>query len=425
VSALPPMTAPAWTHGYEQPDAPPLGEAVTVEGIRAAEDRQAATGLRTYLTSVHRFLCKYVAFPSEHEPIAVALWVAHSHLLDACDISPILAITSAEMRSGKTLIFDCIEFLVANPERMVTPSPAATYTALSERPRPTLLLDEADAIFTRKRKGDADTEGLRAVFNAGNRRGVTVARVEMQGKKRVLERLDVFGCKAIAGIGKLPETITDRSIVIRMRRKAPGDRVARFRYRNVEAEATAITHPDWESVPLVPDVPGLPEGMSDRAQDSWEPLLAIADAAGETWPSMSRVAAATLSAEDTASVSDGIRLLQDIKDVFPPPVTYVPGSVLTSLLHEIEESRWGDYYGSPLSARRLALLLEPYGIAPRQERVGEDHAPRRCYFKSDFEDAWKRYLVPPIRTGTSGTSGTDDVEADYPASAWSTEEDDR
>jgi hypothetical protein len=157
--------------------------------------------------------------------------------------------------------------------------------------------------------------------------------------------------------------------------------------------------------------------MSDRAQDSWEPLLAIADAAGETWPSMSRVAAATLSAEEGASVSDGIRLLQDIKDVFPSPVTYVPGTVLTSLLHEIEESRWGDYYGSPLSARRLALLLEPYGIGPRQERVGEDHVPRRCYFKSDFEDAWQRYLVPPTRSGTSGTSGTDGVEDDYPASA--------
>ena len=185
------------------------------------------------------------------------------------------------------------------------------YTALSEEPRPTLLVDAADAIFTKRRKGDADTEGLRAVFNAGNRRGVTVARVEMVGKKRRLERLEVFGPKAIAGIGELPPTITDRSIVLRMRRKSKAEAVQRFRYRRVRTEAEAIAQPDWDAVPDVPDVP---EAMSDRAQDMWEPLLAVADVAGGTWPARARQAAVVLSAEEEQRPTLGVQLLIDVRD---------------------------------------------------------------------------------------------------------------
>jgi len=385
----------------------------TVERLWSIEDEATNLALRSYLSTVRAFLCRYIVFPSEHEPVALALWIAHTHLIESVDVSPVLAITSAELRSGKTLILDCMEFLVACPERMVTPSPAAAYTAISQRPRPTLLLDEADAIFTRKRKGDADTEGLRAVFNAGNRRGVTVARVEMIGKKRVLERLDVFGCKAIAGIGKLPDTITDRSIVIRMRRKARSETVARFRYRRIRAEAEAITAPDWEAVPLVPLVPDLPEGMNDRAQDSWEPLLSIADAAGDVWPSMARQAAVVLSAEEAGNVSDGIKLLEDIRDVFGSE-TFVPSTVLLLLLYEVDESRWADYYGSQLSARRLAQLLMPYGIAPRQERVADDHSPARGYFRCDLEDAWTRYLASALKEPVQAVQAVQAVQ-DPPA----------
>jgi hypothetical protein len=39
---------------------------------------------------------------TEHQADAVALWVAHTHALDAADASPYLSITSAEKESGKT-----------------------------------------------------------------------------------------------------------------------------------------------------------------------------------------------------------------------------------------------------------------------------------------------------------------------------------
>ncbi len=106
-----------------------------------------AAYLADYLAAVSGFVRTYVAFPSEHEPVAIALWVAHAHIVERFDTSPILAVTSAEMRSGKTRVLDCLELLVPRPYRVVTPSEAVVYTVLSQRPRPTLLLDEADAIF--------------------------------------------------------------------------------------------------------------------------------------------------------------------------------------------------------------------------------------------------------------------------------------
>jgi hypothetical protein len=84
--------------------------------------------LRPYLDAVHRFVCRFVAFPSEHEPVAIALWVAHAWLIERFEVSPILAVTSAEMRSGKTRMLDCLEVLVPTPFRVVIPSEAVVYT---------------------------------------------------------------------------------------------------------------------------------------------------------------------------------------------------------------------------------------------------------------------------------------------------------
>ena len=349
---------------------------------RGASDRKAAVvgdaspaggpmRLARYLAAVRDFICRYVAFPSEHEPVAIALWVAHAHQVERFETSPILAVTSAEMRSGKTRTLDCLELLVPNPFRVVIPSEAVVYTVLSQRPRPTLLLDEADAIFgprTAERY-----EGVRAVLNSGNRTGTPVLRVKMDGKRREVERFDVFGPKAIAGIGDLPATVADRSIPIRLKRRAPGEVVARFRRRPAEAEAAAIVL-DAEAGTLGTVGTGagettVPDELPDRAADSWEVLLAIADAAGGSWPVMGRLAAVALSGEEETPFSVGMRLLAGIRDVFGA-VDHMSTHDLLHQLHSLDDAPWGDWYGSPLSARGLAKLLGPYRVLPIKRRVG-------------------------------------------------------
>ena len=346
--------------------------------------------LAVFLADVERFYKRYVVFPSEHESCAVTLWTAHAWLVDRFDVSPILAVTSAEMRSGKTRVLDCAELLVPNPRRMVLPSEAVFYTVVAQRPRTTILLDEVDAIFGPR--PTERTEGIRAVLNSGNRQGTPVLRVRLDGRRREVEELDVFGPKIVAGIGDLPATVADRSITIRMRRRALNEPAARFRDRRARAEASAITLPDWDSVPLVPDVPDVPEAMSDRAADGWEPLLAIADAAGDQWPARARSAAVSLSSDEAAPTSIGIRLLADIKDVMGKK-DYLTTRALLDLLHGIEAAPWSEWYGSPLTARELAKLLLPYRIAPVQRRIPHTQGdPVRAYWSQDFKDAWNRYV---------------------------------
>ncbi len=367
--------------------------------------RQVGT-LASYLTAVRDFATRYVVFNSEHEPIAVALWVAHAHLVDLFETSPILAVTSAEMRSGKTRLLDCLELVVPAPFRVVTPSEAVVYTVLAQRPRPTMLLDEADAIFgprTAERY-----EGLRAILNAGNRQGTPVLRVKLEGRRREVDAFDVFGPKAIAGIGDLPPTVTDRSIVIRMKRRAPGETVAKFRTRAARAEAEHIVL-DWSAITVAPTAE-VPDELQDRAADSWEPLLAMADAAGGSWPSIARLAAVALGSDEDAPASVGMRLLAEIKMVFGDD-DHVTTADLLRRLHDLEDAPWADWYGSPLSGRGLAKLLGPYRVTPIKRRVHGEQS--RGYFRSDFTDAWTRYVpesvpsVPSVPAQESGADGTD------------------
>jgi hypothetical protein len=222
------------------------------------------TPLSAYLSDVEAFLCRYVAFPSDHEPAAIALWIALAHLVDQFETSPILAVTSAEMRSGKTRVLEVLELLVPHPFRVVMPSEAVVYTVLAQRPRPTMLLDEADAIFSPRMA--ERYEGLRAILNAGNRQGNPVLRVKLEGKRREVESFDVYGPKAIAGIGHLPTTVADRANPIRLKRRAPGEVVARFRERQARVEASAIAFPSIGAADGT-DVP-VPDELNDRAADS-------------------------------------------------------------------------------------------------------------------------------------------------------------
>jgi hypothetical protein len=114
---------------------------------------------------------------------ALALWALHTHVYEAFDCSPLLAISSPEKRTGKSRLLRVLELVVARPWQVVRPSEALTFRKI-DRDRPTLLLDETDTIFGR----GSEHEGLRALLNAGNERGVSVPR--WAGPQR--DRLDEF-----------------------------------------------------------------------------------------------------------------------------------------------------------------------------------------------------------------------------------------
>jgi hypothetical protein len=338
------------------------------------------------------FVRRYVVVAPEQVD-ALALWIAHTFTYEAFDCSPYLAITSAEKRCGKSRLFDVLELLVARPWRIVSPSEAVVYRKIN-RDRPTLLLDEVDTIFGRNGEG----EPLRALLNAGNRVGVRVPRCAGAQRDK-LEEFDVYCPKALAGIGRLPDTIADRAIPLELKRRAPDEPIERFRRRDVEPDALILSArvADWTEPNrdyLAGLRPVLPEELEDRAADAWEPLLALAELAGGKWPDRARRAALALSTVADEDDSLGVRLLADIRRVFEEraPDSIATADLLAALADD-EEAPWATLQRGdrPLTARRLASLLSPYKIRPRKWR--EEGETVRGYRRRDFVDAWGRYLT--------------------------------
>jgi hypothetical protein len=151
--------------------------------------------------------------------------------------------------------------------------------------------------------------------------------------------------------------------------------------------------------------PELPDELDDRAQDAWEPLLAIADLAGGDWPERARKAALALSGGSAREDdSNGVRLLADIRDIYERrDVDRIASATLVDDLHEIEESPWAEWYGKPITARGVAKLLARYEIEPKPFRFGEQTL--RGYERAWFEDSWARFL--PFASATSATSASE------------------
>lgn len=353
---------------------------------------------------------------SDSQLTVIAAWVVHTHALLAAETTPYLEITSAEKQCGKTRLLETLEVLVHKPW-LTGRATAAVLVRKIDAHKPTLLLDESDAAF----KGDKEyAETLRGVLNTGHRRGGKASLCIGQGANISFKDFETFCPKAIAGIGQLPDTVADRSIPIRLKRKAPSEAVERFRRRNVLGQANEIREriPAWVSghlKVLAAARPELPDTLNDRQQDSVEPLLAIVDEAGSDWPERLRKAVVEIfGGESSEDQSIRVRLLADVRTVFDTSRAEKLTSMdLLSKLADVETSPWGDWrHGKPLNAVGLAHLLKPFGICPRTIRV--DGATPKGYLRDSFLDAWERYL-PQRELSVVADPGTDPQQAPQPA----------
>ena len=365
------------------------------------------------LDDVLAFLCRFVSYPSEHAATAHTLWIAHAHVMDAWESTPRLAFLSPEPGSGKTRAMELTETLVPRPVEAVNVTPAYLFRKINDPAGlPTILHDEVDAIFGPRAK---EHEEVRAVINAGHRRGASAGRCVVKGKLIETEELPAFCAVALAGLGNLPDTILSRSVIIHMRRRGPGEAVESYRRRLHAPEGHQLRNrlAAWaeQVLPTIDTFPLMPEGITDRTADVWEALLSVADSAGGPWPERARVAAVALVAATMGGQpSLGVLLLRDVRTVFADHELLATADLLSSLTL-IDESPWGDLRGKPLDPRRLANLLKPYGITSKVVRIGA--STPRGYAKTDFHDAWLRYLPvdggngAPLGSATSATRATD------------------
>jgi hypothetical protein len=237
------------------------------------------------LDEVRAFLCRFVAYPSEAAAVAHTVWSAHCYVVEAFEMSPRLAFLSPEPGSGKTRALELTATLVPNPVHAVNVTAAYLFRRVGQGSC-TVLLDEADTIFGNK--PTERSEEIRALVNAGHRRGATVGRCIVKGKEVIPVKCPAFAPVALAGLHELPPTIMSRAVVIRMRRRGPGEHVEPFRIREHEPQGHRLRDElaNW----LLPNTdrlrdarPEMPDGVTDRPADCWEPLLAIADLTGSAW----------------------------------------------------------------------------------------------------------------------------------------------
>ena len=366
------------------------------------------------LDEVTEVILRYVVMES-YQARAAALWIAMSWVIEVIEVAALALITAPEKACGKSQLLVIFGYLVARPLPAANSTASFLFRAI-EMWHPTLLVDEADTFIR-------ESEELKGIINAGHtRHNAYVGRVVAVGDTFEPRLFIVWGAKAFAGIAlerHLPDATLSRGILFVLRRKLPHEKVGRLRHADREifvtlARKLARFAQDF-SERIRQSRPALPDVLSDRAQDNWEALFAIAECAGPKWVEYATDAALKLSNESAASTSRGNELLADIKAVFErKQVTRITtADLLAALILDDTEAPWATYNrGKPLSPRQLGRLLDPYGINSKTVRFGP--LTPKGFELTQFTDAFARYLTPSAEVVASSGDGYLQVPDDGP-----------
>lgn len=346
---------------------------------------------------------------------AMVLWIVISWLVDELPVCPLLIITSAEKGSGKSTAMEIATKLVYRGLPCSNIS-SASIPRIIERFHPTLCIDEADTFMK-------DNEVLRGVINAGHTRG-TAGYIRFNADSDEVTVLPTFGAKIIAGIGDRADTIMDRAIVIRLKRKNRDVQKENFRcwgekakQQNERFDRLIRQLRRWSAdhaKRFGTDEPVAQPELTDRQNQNWFPLWRIADMAGAAWPEEARHASRVLSGNDE-SLSEGVKLLNAIRTIWHincPATPILFSDELVSMLNSDETLEYASYFNRKgITPDWVARKLKPYGISPHIQVRDDSDAPdfvkmndfpgepnskqrKRGYKLSDFFEAFNRYLPP-------------------------------
>lgn len=399
---------------------------------------------KALLDEIEQVLRSHVVLP-EWAAETLALWCVHTYAFELRDVGTYIGIESPEKRCGKTTLLGVLRKLVNRPVMAANISSPAFFRVIEEM-RPTLLIDEADTFLQ-------GNDELKGILNAGYSREtayvIRVSSVEGGGRKKMRSRKGIhqlngvngrtrneeesrlasFSCwcpKAMAAIGRLPDTLADRCVVIRMQRKVAGEKCERARQLDTaELNRKCARFVKDNKEAIANRRPELPTSLHDRAGDIWEPLLVLADLAGGDWPERARQAAVGLATGAQENCPIGA-LLFDLFLVFKisGAEKLFTRDVLQGLSC-LENRPWHSMRrGTEMTEAWLAQRLRAYGIRPQTIRMGESVG--RGYVAADFAEALKRYVpkvereellaelkgqvLPGRNNGKEGEAKGDDVE---------------
>lgn len=322
----------------------------------------------------------------DYQKTTIALWVIKTWCMPAFKVAPILAITAFTKGAGKSQLLNLIGCLCHNPVSTSNITPAALFRYI-EQHKPTVLIDEADTFLSR-------SEDLRGIVNAGFESTGCVIRCVGQDSEPT--EFNVFGPKVIAGIGNLPSTIQSRSIAINMYRKPTQIEKEKLRKAD-ESEFEQIKQclRRWANDHielLMQHEPQMPDKLSDRQKDCWEPLFAIAELISEEIAQQARNAAMEISKINFDELHVNELMLFDIRKVFAEQkIDRLPTIDLINALCEDDEAAWRYWNrGGMITPRQLAQILRQFNVTSKQIRFGEQ--TKKGYDITDFQECFSKYL---------------------------------
>ena len=327
----------------------------------------------------------------------MVLWVFWSYGIELWGIAPLLAFLSPEKRCGKTSLLSLLACLLDRALLTSNTSASAIFRVV-EAARPTLIIDEMDSYM------ETD-EALRGILNSGHTK--TAAKViRVQGEQLEVKEFSTWCPKILAAIGTLPDTIIDRSVVIRMKRRTPDESIEKLRWAGRagahlrgDLKRLAAQCKRWvmdHTEDLMAANPTLPDALNDRAADNWYPLLSIAIVLGNGWPDRATSAAHSLNGGNHID-SDSIKtqLLQDIRAIINDleDSKSVWSQNLCDRLAVLEERPWGEWSkGKPMTQTQLARQLRPFGVLSRDIRLGNE--VKKGYEIEALLEVFTRYISP-------------------------------
>lgn len=315
-----------------------------------------------------------------------------------------VAIESPEKRCGKTTLLSVLAAMACKPLIASNITVGALFRSVHTC-SPTLFIDEADTFM-------AGNGTMRGIINSGNtRRTAYVLRLSKSSSSsssssnflqpstsniQPVEPADTglkkYSCwcpKVIAMIGQVPDTIADRSIVVKMARKLTTETCAplsQLETADIKAKCARFGLDMAQLIGEAGKIRG--EGLNDRAADTFDPLFVIARLAGEAWEQKLQVAALTLSS--TADENSGTALIMDIVSLFGETGSKKMFSrdIVTLLRNSGLKSETLKY--SSINEYHISKILRQYGIRPINIRIGSQ--VHRGYVAADFTAAVIRYV---------------------------------
>lgn len=352
-------------------------------------------------------LRRYIAFPKDSLAILVAFWIANTYTYQTFRYCGYLAFRSATPSCGKTLALEIVAALSnGRPPIEVTPTAAVLFRSEGK----VLILDEVDNLKNTDKEKLGD---VLAVLNSGFKSDGVIRKTNKQSMK--VETFSTYGPKAFAGLERLSDALTSRSLQIQMERSTK--RRPRFTMRRFDPQADALrcaltawaerNHDRLETIyDRLPDETPELAGYDHRFQDIAEPLLILAGSADIERPDgpllKPRLLAAFKDAAGRREPSTRERQLLAFLDLVEPFLqgkdeVFIETDTVLERCGEREEFSFDRERGG----RALAGFLRNFDLFPRHSPTG---GKRGYGFTREWVTTWRARYHGVTQGGENGAS---------------------